>query len=642
MTDQFDQDLILGYIEGELDDAERAAFEATLEANHELRGLVAQLKIDRQNLRQLSRCTAPVGVVDQAMQSQERDELLGEPEVIQPMPAAVKVDRYKLRRVMFRVAVAAVLIISAALVIPTLIPTVLLDHAPNYAIDSHSSLAPESKTGAVDAGDTVSDALTASKQAGQQVDPRGRAEESSEAFADGRSDPTTLKPEAMGLIAEESLDARRFSGSGFTMPDTADEPADEVAAVHAAPAAQPEVLALGDQPGLAESRGIALGRHAKIENDPADVSGTGELSSIALKDAVGPAENDRLALTEPAETMDLLKEPPVATAATAAPDPFMGYQSTPSLALGEQPELLISTTSPRRARRALRDWALQNQAVVSRVPSEDAQVRRALITDANKPASAGMQLVIELDHSQVDALITHLSRTPSQQAVVRHVTRPDVTLARREASESKDHGSLVYALTTTDGADAEPKALANRYVDTHGSSWPAAGGNAPESQAAASEATARMAGERQDSDMPVVGSALASAALDTEGTGDATTDDEREVSRMEGARQAKRRGVDLHSQAGGSGGAYAGSTLSEREQEADPISRHVTALGIDASANNEASGHSPFDISDLLTRITTQPVEADPPTPLLQPRHGETVRLQVIIQQVADPLDEPR
>jgi len=86
MNDRYDQDMILGYVEGDLDDAQREAFEATLSQDHELRNLVSQMKLDRENLRSLGGTPAPVGLIDQVMQTQERAELLGDPEVPEPLP----------------------------------------------------------------------------------------------------------------------------------------------------------------------------------------------------------------------------------------------------------------------------------------------------------------------------------------------------------------------------------------------------------------------------------------------------------------------------------------------------------------------------------------------------------------------------
>ena len=53
MSDRYDQNLFLGYVEDELSPQERAQFESILASDPELRALVTQVKLDREELRAL-------------------------------------------------------------------------------------------------------------------------------------------------------------------------------------------------------------------------------------------------------------------------------------------------------------------------------------------------------------------------------------------------------------------------------------------------------------------------------------------------------------------------------------------------------------------------------------------------------------
>lgn len=76
-TDQYDDDLILGYIEDELTDEQTVAFEQMLKADPRLASLVASMKQDRQMLSELDQVTAPMEMSDYVSAQLERQMLLG-------------------------------------------------------------------------------------------------------------------------------------------------------------------------------------------------------------------------------------------------------------------------------------------------------------------------------------------------------------------------------------------------------------------------------------------------------------------------------------------------------------------------------------------------------------------------------------
>ena len=76
MHDRYDQELLLGFVEGELSDEQRAQFEATLIANDRLRNLVAQLVADRRALQDTPQVPTPAYVLDGIREQLERHLLL--------------------------------------------------------------------------------------------------------------------------------------------------------------------------------------------------------------------------------------------------------------------------------------------------------------------------------------------------------------------------------------------------------------------------------------------------------------------------------------------------------------------------------------------------------------------------------------
>jgi len=78
MSQRYDQDLILAYVEDELGEAARQRFEQQLEQDPRLQTLVRQLVEDRRHLRRVAAQAAPVGLMDRAQGVLERQMLLGD------------------------------------------------------------------------------------------------------------------------------------------------------------------------------------------------------------------------------------------------------------------------------------------------------------------------------------------------------------------------------------------------------------------------------------------------------------------------------------------------------------------------------------------------------------------------------------
>ncbi len=80
MTSRYDQDLLLGYLEGELTDAECAEFERRLAEDDQLRRLLDKLQADREAMRSLPLEQPPAELLDDVTHQLERQMLLEEPE----------------------------------------------------------------------------------------------------------------------------------------------------------------------------------------------------------------------------------------------------------------------------------------------------------------------------------------------------------------------------------------------------------------------------------------------------------------------------------------------------------------------------------------------------------------------------------
>lgn len=87
MLDRYDQDLLLDYLEGELDADRRAKLDAMLAEDPQLAALLSEMAMDRAALRSLPEAQAPAELVHDVTKTLERRMLLDEPiDDIGPIP----------------------------------------------------------------------------------------------------------------------------------------------------------------------------------------------------------------------------------------------------------------------------------------------------------------------------------------------------------------------------------------------------------------------------------------------------------------------------------------------------------------------------------------------------------------------------
>ena len=144
MAERFDEELMLGYVEGDLTPAQRDQFERRLIADPRLRDLLTQMRRDRTALRDLDPQAAPPQLVEHVNHQLERQMLLGDASAPTGRPRS---PRFTAGRIVAYSAVAAMLAVCASIVAITLQTTQSLWTMPGddkyvVAMDMESSNAP--------------------------------------------------------------------------------------------------------------------------------------------------------------------------------------------------------------------------------------------------------------------------------------------------------------------------------------------------------------------------------------------------------------------------------------------------------------------------------------------------------------------
>jgi len=134
MIDRYDENLLLGYIEGELSPSDRAQLEAMLQRDPQLNQLLRDIVADRQAVRQLPDEAPGEDLVEAAMQQIERRMLLGDAATHRAPRRSARRPTWSLRPVFYYAATAAVLAISAMIIVPTLTDWDLLENVQQFTM----------------------------------------------------------------------------------------------------------------------------------------------------------------------------------------------------------------------------------------------------------------------------------------------------------------------------------------------------------------------------------------------------------------------------------------------------------------------------------------------------------------------------
>jgi hypothetical protein len=155
MLDRYDQDLLLDYLEGELDADRRAQLDALLAEDPQLAALLEALSADRAALRALPREQAPADLAHDVTQSLERRMLLDDAAVdTGPMPIARGRDLpgeptggLRWGRIAGLSALAASVALAAGIVVITLGPDPLTRTAQSLADEEAETESADATTG---------------------------------------------------------------------------------------------------------------------------------------------------------------------------------------------------------------------------------------------------------------------------------------------------------------------------------------------------------------------------------------------------------------------------------------------------------------------------------------------------------------
>jgi len=377
MTDRYDENLILGHVEGELTAAERSAFERQLADDAELRHLVADMAADRAALRSLRGERAPTGLVDAAIGHLERRMLLdtdaqAEDSTVLAGPIPIRAAaqrRPTAKRWLAGLSIAAVLAVSGAVMWQTLV-------VPEESV---TQLAME---------DTTS-----------------------------RISPATPEPAALDRAARETH---------------RDEPAETVAPVEStakadaepAPPPEPEPAPIDPIATLAEG-GSAMDEYAERSLT----------HPRSRQQAVSPAAPPT-AVAAPATGFD---DAMAKARGAVGPSPTM-MQTQPDPQWRVRVATRSNTDAEQQVMRwALSNDAQVIEPPTARPPTEDTRAMRSMaLNEEAKDADAATQTVIvELAEPQIDALVAYLNtRNADQRAVVVDDPAPTGQLAQSPPADA--------------------------------------------------------------------------------------------------------------------------------------------------------------------------------------------------------------
>ena len=223
MTEPYDQDLFLGYVEGDLSSQDAERFERMMAADERLRNLVGQMRIDRQAARSLAPEPAPADLMEQVERGLELRMLLDD---------APSDGRYEQPR-RFRIGpwlayggIAALVAISATVVLVILnASSEILDGEPSLlAMRSATQAQPRTRT-------------LASGELAEAMEPA--PDRAVDLPADRHANRAANRPEYVALeesVAVEELPVETFADASMLEPTgMRDAPSKRDAAPPAAP-----------------------------------------------------------------------------------------------------------------------------------------------------------------------------------------------------------------------------------------------------------------------------------------------------------------------------------------------------------------------------------------------------------------------
>lgn len=422
MFDKYDQNLLLGYVEGDLSPADAARVEKLLADDPRLRTLLEAMRCDRQALRAMPPEAVPAGLMEQITLRLERRMLLDEPTPVEQ----TRRDRqtFRLHRTLIYSGLAAMILISAGVVLSTLMSTTPTDWMQQ----------PPTRGIAMDDGQPKRDARAAwrafdddaSLSAEAQAEAPVEAERTGKAGLD-RADP---------LLADADL-GRFASKVGIASRADGNETTSEAMAMKTAPAPVDAPASRREVPATVQSVQEPPTRYFArlVPIDEASTLGPGALA--ADTNATGQQELMFGQAALQSTTLERVQPKDRAQTAEAA-----------SIALN------IDTDNPLQTRRQLRQWAFDNHVVLvddrSRASGVEADgVMPADVAKASEPESdaardeAETPVYVVVQGAQIPDLLAYLEGDSQAAYVVPSLAprrRGEVDRAEPAAAPRPDDG----------------------------------------------------------------------------------------------------------------------------------------------------------------------------------------------------------
>ncbi|MEX0774218.1 MAG: hypothetical protein WD042_00750 [Phycisphaeraceae bacterium] len=210
--DRYDENLILGYVEGDLPDDQRTQFEASLAADPVLRELVTALAADRAALRRTPQVEPPDDLMEPVHQQLERSMLLDVP--TEPAGIITPARSRRLGRMLLVAGVAAMLGIVAGILVPIFQMTF-----------STQPLAPTAPGGGGGGGDATGGMVHESRKDGPALADRqpgdGIDAESSMAFKNGGDAAMPGKSGGARVSKDGSVHPGKVPGGALALAESA-------------------------------------------------------------------------------------------------------------------------------------------------------------------------------------------------------------------------------------------------------------------------------------------------------------------------------------------------------------------------------------------------------------------------------------
>ncbi|MBL4701399.1 MAG: hypothetical protein JKX85_09095 [Phycisphaeraceae bacterium] len=446
-TPQYDENLILGYVENTLTAKEKMTFEDQLKANQNLASLVDMMMQDRLILTELDQVTAPMELGDYVSTQLQRQVLLG-PLTIERKHARNRQStprsrsQFRMAKLMAYGSLAAMFMLVVGLMYHHIGDQSLIQRTENFVFDDEAANSP----------------IVAMKQSSPQDNSIDQLLESSAARTSGKA--PSIKNQAdisTASIADESQNSlARADESTLTMallekyekPQTLNS-AIRLTKTNADLASRKEVN-LGLSLATTSSRGNELKRlsptMAKLAQAPSKQTISGVVTSNKMIDGNAlhlpkSEENQRKDSLTWADDLDTaiaqeqdkrLSSPVAMTAPVHLKErvlsKFTSFGSkikqrvTPQIAPQQNTICLIQSSNPMQTIQDINQWAIRNRVTIS-TPKTDAPKAK----DRSKPESEASNskktntqqvrevITLNMPANQVPVLIQWLNRQPMQQ-----------------------------------------------------------------------------------------------------------------------------------------------------------------------------------------------------------------------------------